>query len=265
MRDPTRPFAPVTTTGDTATLDSLMGTTLLPPWQFTKAPHQGNMGLTSGRESQPVHAARFAAAAQVAYGRDADAYDRRTASYQRYRRDAVDALPLRGGDVVLDVGCGTGLCFEYLQEKVGPTGHVVGIDGAAPMVELAAERVSRRQWDNVTLVAAPVQQASIPETADAALFCATHDILQSAPALENVVRHLRPGAWVAASGGKWAPTWKTALNLVSRAVHEPFVSSFDGFERPWSLLSDLVEDLRVTEVAFGGGYLAVGRVAPSGG
>jgi demethylmenaquinone methyltransferase/2-methoxy-6-polyprenyl-1,4-benzoquinol methylase len=212
-----------------------------------------------------VHAPRLGTATPVAYGRDADAYDRRTASYQRYRRDAVDSLPLHHGDVVLDVGCGTGLCFEHLQDKVGPTGHVVGIDGALPMVELAAERVSREKWQNVTLVPAPVQDASIPATADAALFCATHDILQSPAALENVVSHLRPGAWVAASGGKWAPTWKAALNLVSRAVHEPFVTSFDGFQRPWGLLSDVVEDLRVTEVAFGGGYLAVGRVARSAG
>jgi len=208
-----------------------------------------------------VNVSRPAPAPPAAYGRDADTYDRRTASYQRYRRDAVDALPLRRGDVVLDVGCGTGLCFEHLLEKVGPTGHVIGVDGAAPMVELAAERVDDHGWENVTLVTAPVEDASIPGTADAALFCATHDVLQSPAALENVVGHLRPGAWVAASGGKWAPRWKAALNLVSRAVHEPFVTSFDGFERPWSLLAETVDDLRVTEVALGGGYLAVGRVA----
>jgi ubiquinone/menaquinone biosynthesis C-methylase UbiE len=159
------------------------------------------------------------------------------------------------------VGCGTGLCFEHLLEKVGPTGQVIGVDGAAPMVELAAERVDDHGWENVTLVTAPVEDASIPGTADAALFCATHDVLQSPAALENVVGHLRPGAWVAASGGKWAPRWKAALNLVSRAVHEPFVTSFDGFERPWSLLAETVDDLQVTEVALGGGYVAVGRVA----
>jgi hypothetical protein len=96
--------------------------------------------------------------------------------------------------------------------------------------------------------------------ADAALFCATHDILQSRPALENVFRHLRPGAWVVASGGKWAPRWKAALNLGLFAVHEPFVRSFDGFARPWSLLREYVEELTVVEVASGGGYLALGRV-----
>lgn len=197
---------------------------------------------------------------RAAYDRDAFSYDSRTASYQKYRRDSVDLLGLRRGDVVLDVGCGTGLCFDPLRDKVGREGQVVGVDGSAPMAQLAEERVRTRKWDNVTLVPAPVEDAEIPVTADAALFCATHDILQSRPALENVFRHLRPGASVVASGGKWASSWKAALNLCVMAAHEPFVSSFDGFAKPWSLLEGLVDDLRVNEVAFGGGYLAVGRV-----
>jgi ubiquinone/menaquinone biosynthesis C-methylase UbiE len=202
-------------------------------------------------------------AAQAAYDRDACSYDSRTAPYQKYRRETVGRLPVQRGDVVLDVGCGTGLCFSMLRDKVGSSGQVVGIDGSPQMIDLAAERASDHDWDNVTLVPTPVQDAEIPVTADAALFCATHDILQSRAALDNVFGHLRPGAWVAASGGKWAPTWKVALNLYVQAVHEPFVRSFAGFDRPWSLLQDFVEDLSVAEVAFGGGYLAVGRV-PTG-
>lgn len=207
-----------------------------------------------------MSATRTTPARRTAYDRDAFSYDSRTASYHRYRRESVDLLPLRRGDVVLDVGCGTGLCFDLLRDRVGPEGRVVGVDGAVSMTELAEERVRRHRWDNVTLLPAPVEDARIPVTADAALFCATHDILQSRPALVNVLRHLRPGASVVASGGKWAATWKAALNLCVMAAHEPFVSSFDGFAKPWGILEGLVEDLRVKEVAFGGGYLAVGRV-----
>lgn len=206
-----------------------------------------------------MNAANATLASRVAYHRDAHSYDSRTARYNKYRRDAVDLLPAVPGDVVLDVGCGTGLCFGLLRDKIGSTGKVIGVDGSAPMVELAEERVSDHAWENVTVVEAPVGDARIPGTADAALFCATHDILQSRPALDNVFGHLRPGAWVAASGGKWAPRWKAGLNLCLRAVHEPFIASFDGFDRPWNLLSEFVEDLSVAEVASGGGYLALGR------
>jgi ubiquinone/menaquinone biosynthesis C-methylase UbiE len=207
-----------------------------------------------------VSATRTGPTSPVAYQRDAPLYDARTAAYQRYRRDTIALLPVQTRDVVLDVGCGTGLCFDLLQDKVGTRGRVVGIDESAPMVELAAARVQEHAWDNVTLVQSPVQDAPIPGPADAALFCATHDVLQSRPALENVFRHLRPGAWVAASGGKWAPTWKAALNVGVLAAHEPFVTSFRGFSRPWSLLQQFVENLHVVDVALGAGYLAVGRV-----
>src|SRR4051812_17286511 len=49
-----------------------------------------------------------------AYGRDAACYDARTGRYEVYRRRVIDLLPLSDGDVVLDVGCGTGLAFERL-------------------------------------------------------------------------------------------------------------------------------------------------------
>ena len=207
-----------------------------------------------------MNAPSVPSAPRRAYHRDADAYDSTTAAYQKYRRETVALLPVRDGDVVLDVGCGTGLSFGPLEDKIGSTGHLLGIDASAPMVDLAAERARSHEWDNVTLVQAPVEAAEIPVTADAALFSATHDILQSRPALENVFRHLRPGAWVAAGGGKWAPKWNPALNLCVFALHEPFITSFDGFARPWNLLQHFVEDLRVVDVAFGGGYLALGQV-----
>jgi ubiquinone/menaquinone biosynthesis C-methylase UbiE len=207
-----------------------------------------------------VNTSTTAPPAPAAYDRDACSYDSRTAPYQKYRRETVGRLPLRGGDVVLDVGCGTGLCLGLLRDQVGPSGRVVGIDESPQMIELAAERAGGRQWDNVTLVESAVEDARIPVTADAALFCATHDILQSRPALENVFAHLRPGGWVVASGGKWAPTWKVALNLYLLSVHQPFVRSFEGFDRPWRLLRHFVEDLAVAEVAFGSGYVALGRV-----
>ena len=85
-----------------------------------------------------MNAPEATSAPRHAYHRDADAYDSTTAAYQKYRRDTVDLLPVRPGDVVLDVGCGTGLSFGPLEDKVGSTGHLLGIDASAPMVDLAA-------------------------------------------------------------------------------------------------------------------------------
>ena len=207
-------------------------------------------------------AARRPAASQTAYTRDASAYDTRTSAFEAYRRRLVDLLPLCRGDVVLDVGCGTGLCFEQVRSRIGAEGVIVGVDASREMLAVAARRVADRGWRNVLLVQAPIEEAELPVVADHALFCATHDVLQSTAALDNVLSHVRDGGTVAAGGGKWAPAWALGLNAGILALHSPYVRDFTGFGRPWTHLSPRLNRMRVQEVAMGGGYLASGTVPP---
>ncbi len=196
---------------------------------------------------------------QPAYREHARSYNRNTAAFQGYREAVVDALPLRPGEVALDVGCGTGLCCGLLRRKVGPQGRVVGIEESPEMAAVAREHIAREGWRNVTVVESPAEQAEIGVTADAALFCAVHDILQSPQALRNVLDRLRPGARVAAGGGKFAGPLMGALNLQARLMHGPYVRSFTGFSRPWQQLEQLVEDVRVRELALGIGFIMTGQ------
>jgi trans-aconitate methyltransferase len=196
-----------------------------------------------------------------AYGPLAGTYEQRTAAYEDWRRRVVALLPVNHGDVVLDVGCGTGLCFPRLQSKIGADGRIIGIDESPDMLDIARGHIADNGWDNVTLITAPADEAEIPVIADAALFSAVHDILQVQAALDNVLAHLRPGAWVAAAGGKWARAGMLPrLDPITYAIHQPYVRSFAGFDRPWRLLEPMLVDFMVTEVAFGTGYLAAGRV-----
>lgn len=210
----------------------------------------------------PVPPARAPQAADrpLAYGPLATAYDRRTTAYQVVRDRIVAALPLRPGNRVVDIGCGTGLCFTALQNAVGPTGELIGIDESPAMTTLARARSAENGWDNVRLVAASAETATIDASADAALICTAHDVLQSPAALENVLGQLRPGTWIGAGGGKFAAPWLVGLNLWVAANHQPYIRSFDGFDRPWRLLEQYVDGLVVEELAFGTAYRAVGRV-----
>lgn len=53
------------------------------------------------------------------------------------RRKGYEMLRLKPGAAVLDVGCGAGEVCVELAARVGPTGHVAGIDLSAAMVDAA--------------------------------------------------------------------------------------------------------------------------------
>ncbi len=197
--------------------------------------------------------------ASETYRSRAGHYDQRTDAFRYWRELLVSEFPVQRGDTVLDVGCGTGLCFPLLQRKLGPTGTIIGIDASSQMLHVAADRIADNNWNNVDLVTAPLATAPIDGVADAALFCAVHDVMQSPAALRNIVDHLRPGAVVAATGGKRPQLWMWPLRKWVTELHEPFISDFSGFDQPWGVLADFLPDLRVRELAFGAGYLAVGH------
>ena len=127
------------------------------------------------------------------------------------------------------------------------------------MAAVAREHIAREGWSNVTVMQSSAEYVRLEATADAALFCAVHDILQSPGALSNIMASLRQGAWVAAGGGKWSAPMMVAVNSMVRALHAPYVRSFTGFDRPWRYLERLVEDVQVQEMAFGSGYVMTGR------
>ena len=127
------------------------------------------------------------------------------------------------------------------------------------MAEVARERAADEGWPNVTVVQSPAEDADIAVTADAALFCAVHDIMQSPDALRNIIGSLRPGAPVAAGGAKWAAPAMAAINLPLTILHAPYVRSFRGFRRPWGYLERLLDDVSVRELALGSGYILTGH------
>jgi ubiquinone/menaquinone biosynthesis C-methylase UbiE len=84
----------------------------------------------------------------------------------RLRSRAVEALAPTPGDVVVDMGCGTGANFPYLREAVGPAGTVVGVDFTPGVLARARSHVRRAGWDNVHVVRGDATRLPV-ESADA--------------------------------------------------------------------------------------------------
>jgi len=176
-------------------------------------------------------------AALEQYRRRAKFYDLELSLIEFVRRRAVERLELKGGETVLDVGCGTGMSFELLERKIGSEGRIIGIEQSADMLGQARSRAEREGFDNITLIKSPVEEAEVPILADAAIFHFTHDILRTPSAVANVIRSLKPGARVVASGLKWAGRWALPTNLMVLQAALVSVTSLEGLAEPWSNLA----------------------------
>lgn len=87
--------------------------------------------------------------------------------YRAGRVMAVRAMGLRPGMRVLDLGCGTGLNHPLIQDAVGPTGTVVGVDSSRQMLAQARRRARGHRWRNVELLEADMTEVGALGAVDA--------------------------------------------------------------------------------------------------
>jgi len=86
-----------------------------------------------------------------------------------YRKRAIESLALKQGDTVVELGCGTGLNFSLLLERVGPSGKIVGVDLTDAMLDGASARITAHGWSNVELVKSDAADFVFPSAVDGIL------------------------------------------------------------------------------------------------
>lgn len=190
-------------------------------------------------------------------------YDHSTRRINHVRERAIAALQLSAGETVLDAGCGTGWCFPHLARAVGAEGRLLAFDPSPEMLARARERELEPR-PRLDVVQATGEEVKLPAAPDAILFSYTHDLIRSRRALDNLFTQARPGARVAATSTKLYAPWLFPANWYLRYSHREYITNFDGFEAPWSVLGEYLDDFRVDTAGWTQHYIATGRVRPGG-
>jgi len=178
-----------------------------------------------------------------------------------YRKKAVQALALKGGDTVVEIGCGTGLNFGLLENEIGREGKIVGVDLTDAMLAGAQERIRRNGWSNVELVQSDATTFQFPQRADGIIstFALTH-----VAEYETVIRAgseaLRPGGRFVILDFKLPTNWISRLAPLLVLTVRPFGVTIDLAERhPWEALKKYFADVTVHQLYGGLAYIAVGN------
>lgn len=190
----------------------------------------------------------------------ASTYDASCRRIGYIRSTAVNALALQPGQTVFDVACGTGATLLELAYRVGPRGKVIGIDHSPEMAAIARQRIAASDARNIELVVGPVDAVRITDDDDALLFCFAHDVLQSAPSLQNIFSMVRHDARVVTVGAKLIDRWwAIPLNSWIQWRGQRYRTTDRGLTRPWKPLRNYYPGIRVSETFhLGTSYLAQG-------
>lgn len=186
-------------------------------------------------------------------------YDATAIILRRFHRRSVAALAPRAGDVVYDLGCGTGLLFEHLVAAVGPTGKVVGVDLSEGMLEVARARIARHGWSNVEVVRGDLTTYEAPAPADGAIFCLS---LSTIPVYEAILARctalVKPGSRIVVADswkpyGRWYhPIARKWIDLKAKYV------SADPNNRVGACAEQSLERVTVQETMLGVYSIATG-------
>jgi ubiquinone/menaquinone biosynthesis C-methylase UbiE len=107
--------------------------------------------------------------------------------------EVLDALSLRSGDTIADMGAGTGYFSLPLAQAVGPEGKVYAVDAQAEMLEHLRQKLGDGSVSNVELIQAEAEATALPDGSCNLVFLANvwHEFSDRSAVLDESRRILK--------------------------------------------------------------------------
>jgi trans-aconitate 2-methyltransferase len=177
---------------------------------------------------------------------DAATYDRISDVQVGWALEQLERLPLRGDEVVLDAGCGSGRVTAELVRRL-PRGRVYGVDVAPSMAEHAAAALG----DRATILCQDLVALELPEPMDAIFSNATFHWIHDHDALYAALHAaMKPGARLVAQCGGRGNIDDFRRRADEVASEAPFAAHFTGWQRPWNYAGDEETATRLQNAGF---------------
>ena len=117
-------------------------------------------------------------------------------AYQK-PHEVMEALAVKEGEIIADIGSGTGYFTLRLAKHVGPGGHVYGVDVSPDMIRHLNARVRDAGLLNVSPILAPPDDPLLPQPVNRFLIVDVwHHIDDQAGYLARMKKLLKPGGQV---------------------------------------------------------------------
>lgn len=159
--------------------------------------------------------------------------------YENFLRNRVIGLMnLKEGSRVLDVACGTGLNFKFIENKIGSSGKIIAIDYVKEMLEAAEKEIKSRQYKNVRLILGDAASMSFPDNYFDGIVSTLG--LTAIPshfeALKRCKKMLKPDGKIAVLDGKYSDIKyaKFIINSLLKVIR---------LEETWDSKKDVIKDL----------------------
>jgi ubiquinone/menaquinone biosynthesis C-methylase UbiE len=112
--------------------------------------------------------------------------------------ETIDALKLKPGQTIGDIGAGTGLFTLPMALKVKPGGTVYGVDIDKELVDYISEKATEQGMTNVQGILGTAEDPNMPANVDVALINdVLHHIEKRAEYLKQLAAYLNPGGRIA--------------------------------------------------------------------
>jgi trans-aconitate 2-methyltransferase len=177
---------------------------------------------------------------------DADTYDEVSDPQFEWGTEVLARLVLKGDEVVLDAGCGSGRVTAELLKRL-PGGRLIAVDGSAAMIEKAKERLG----DEVTYLVADLSELEVDGPVDLVFSTATfHWITDHDRLFARLHAALKPGGRLVAQCGGEGNVAEYAQAIVRAMERLEFAPHFEGMAAMWNFAAPGVTEEKLRDAGF---------------